>query len=353
MPHQILLFLLFFPFFISFFFNKSNGTNSTSLSAYCYSSKCGDLEVKYPFWIQNNITAIQYCDYQGFGLECLPSSISGKQNLILHLPNDDFYVKNISYTNYTLTLVDIDVTTNLTCPRARHNFTLEGLPLLDYSMQDLNLTFYFNCTNFVPSLTSAYALDCLRSGGNSSYVSLETNTTNFDWLKVCEDKVVATVFEREINGMNNIWASMFAYAMNDGFVLDWHTGIDCAKCELSEGHCGYNNNTKDFLCFCSDGTIKYDQCKGELEEFRSNGSFSLKGMLNEGPDLEYNIDSTDCVACVSSDGLSSSGPSGTNSTSPTCLCIDGTGHFVCASDRAYKNGGRMIMLDVTFFRGRG
>ncbi|KAL3512228.1 hypothetical protein ACH5RR_024945 [Cinchona calisaya] len=265
MPHQPLLFLPFLPLFISFFFSISSG--NTSLSEYCNTSKCGDLEVKYPFYLQSDTTSIQYCGYQGFGLDCSPSNNSD-HHLILHLPNDDFYIKNISYTNYTITLVDIDVTANSTCPRARQNLTLEDLPL-EYSKQDLNLTFYFNCTS--DSLPSAYAVDCLRSGEKMSYVSLETHNYNdFDWFKVCEEKVVATVIEREINnnGINGLWASMFGSALNDGFVLDWHSGIECAKCELSEGHCGYNSNSTEFLCFCTDGTITYDQCKGGKKNLR-------------------------------------------------------------------------------------
>ncbi|XP_027123240.2 LEAF RUST 10 DISEASE-RESISTANCEUS RECEPTOR-LIKE PROTEIN KINASE-like 1.2 isoform X1 [Coffea arabica] len=263
MPHQPLLFLPLLPFFISFVFMKScAGNNNSSIWPHCPASKCGNIEVKYPFWIKSNDTAIQYCGYEGFGLDCTPSSVPGNYNLTLHLPPVDFHVQNINYADYKLTLVDADATTNLSCPRPRHNLTLEDLPL-NYTTQDLNLTFYFNCT--VARLPfSAYPVDCLKSGGNMSFVSLETGTNSDpDWFKFCEEKVVVTVTKEEIEGVinwnaNGIWESTFA-----GFVLDWYSGFECAGCENSGGRCGHNNTTtEEFLCFCNDGTITHDHCKG-------------------------------------------------------------------------------------------
>ncbi|XP_027167985.1 LEAF RUST 10 DISEASE-RESISTANCE LOCUS RECEPTOR-LIKE PROTEIN KINASE-like 1.2 [Coffea eugenioides] len=274
MPHQPLLLLHLLPFFISFFFMKSSaGNNNSSISALCKGSKCGSIEVKYPFWIKSNATAIQYCGYEGFGLDCTPSSVPGNYNLTLHLPPVDFHVQSINYTDYKLTLVDADVTTNLSCPRPRNNLTLVDLPL-NYSTQDLNLTFYFNCTR--PRLPfSAYPVDCLKSGGNMSFFSLEAGTTSDpDWFKFCEEKVVVTVTEGEIEGMiNGKDNNIIRNSLFSGFVLDWYRGFECAGCENSGGGCGHNNSTKEFLCFCNDGTITHDHCKGTLHFFESNEKF--------------------------------------------------------------------------------
>lgn len=96
-----------------------------------------------------------------------------------------------------------------------------------------------------------------------SYVSPEADH-DFNWFKVCEEKVIATVIGRDFSGSEGIWATMFGAAMDAGFVLDWYSGIECGKCELSGGHCGYNNTEdEEFLCFCKDGSIKPDHCKGK------------------------------------------------------------------------------------------
>lgn len=71
----------------------------------------------------------------------------------------------------------------------------------------------------------------------------------------------------------------------------------------------------------------------ELEQFRSNTSVSLQELLNQGFDLEYNIDIIACLACERSSGLCWSG---TNSTSPTCLCPDGNHQFICSGDRGVR-----------------
>ena len=177
---------------------------------------------------------------------------------VLELPGDRYYVKDINYDDYTLTLVDIDVT-NQTCPRARHNVSLETLPL-KYSSMDLNLSFYFNCTPYPPSVRS---IQCLNIGSNRSYVFVENHeTAGFDWSKNCEKKVVVTVIQTEINIVDLI--DWFGRAMNYGFVLDWGKVKDCVTCENSGGYCGYNATAEEFLCFCTDGSTHRNSCKGML-----------------------------------------------------------------------------------------
>ena len=249
---QFLSYLLILFFF---FFINSLGTNSSPL---CQTHYCGNVNISYPFWVYNEIASDQqYCGYPGFGVMCKNSEA------VIELPGDRNYsVKDINYTGHTLTLVDIDVTTNQTCPRPRHNVSLETLPL-KYSLMDLNLSFYFNCTSNPPITVPSNSIPCLNIGSNRSYVFVENHeTVGFDWSKNCEKKVVVTVIQTEINIVDLI--DWFGRAMNNGSVLDWGKVKDCVTCENSGGYCGYNATAEEFLCICKDGSTHSNSCKGTL-----------------------------------------------------------------------------------------
>ena len=178
---QFLSYLLILSFF--FFFINSLGTNSTPL---CLPQYCGEDIIRYPFWVRSESSSDQqYCGYPGFGVRC------ENDKAVLGLPGDRNYsVKDINYTNHTLTLVDIDVTTNQRCPRPRQNFSLETLPL-NYSSMDSNLSFYSNCS-FYPQTVPV--IPCLNISSYRSYVFVENHeTVGYDWSKNCEEKVVVTV----------------------------------------------------------------------------------------------------------------------------------------------------------------
>jgi hypothetical protein len=129
---QPLLFII-----LSLFFLNSLATNSTSLSPLCAPHHCSDVLISYPFWLHgDNATSDEsYCGDKGFGLTC-PSA---GEKPILALPDDTYYVEEINYTQYGLTLVSIDAASQ-PCPRVRHNITLGTLPL-NFSGGDLKLSF--------------------------------------------------------------------------------------------------------------------------------------------------------------------------------------------------------------------
>jgi hypothetical protein len=186
-PPSLLLLIL------SLFFLNSLPTNSTSFSPLCDPHHCGDVLISYPFWLpgENATSDESYCGYKGFGLTCS----SAGEKPVFALPDNTYYVKEIHYAQYTLTLVDIDAA-NQSCPRVRHNVTLGTLPL-NFSGGDLNLSFYFNCSpSYTTPLPVPY-IGCLGGSfkGKRSFVFVEGEETaeGFEWASVCEEKVVATV----------------------------------------------------------------------------------------------------------------------------------------------------------------
>ncbi|KAK4781807.1 hypothetical protein SAY86_015909 [Trapa natans] len=255
LPSYLLLFTLFVFF---------HGVES-SFSSSCSDVVCYGVRIKYPFWIikddgattnrGNNTTGSNItCGYQGFGLSCA----SNKTYPILTLPTDSYYVKDINYTSSILTLIDIDVV-GQSCPRARHNLSIDTLPL-EYHSDDVNITFYFNCSNDIVSyLPPVSPISCLGKYNNrTSYGVLEGSAAaeEYNWTEMrCDEVVVATVKETEVSETDLI--GQFARAMNSGFVLEWNATKDCGACEFTHGRCGFNGSTGQFLCFCDNGSHTY------------------------------------------------------------------------------------------------
>ncbi|XP_035542026.1 LEAF RUST 10 DISEASE-RESISTANCE LOCUS RECEPTOR-LIKE PROTEIN KINASE-like 1.2 isoform X2 [Juglans regia] len=260
--------LTIFLVFLSLFFTNSSATDPSSSPTTCRPSQstCGNVTIRYPFWLQgnnSNTTANNsYCGYRGFGLTC---SDAGDEPAVLSLPSDTYYVKDINYTAHTLTLADIDATNQL-CPRARHNVTLQTLPLNFSAEYDLNLSFYFNCSKYPPFLP---AIACLEHQLMRSFVFVEgtERMEGFElWSEItCEEKVVATVMRSGIE-ISNLTRG-FGGAMNNGFVLDWGVIANCSTCERSSGYCGYNETAGELLCFCNNGSIRRGRCKDQKKDW--------------------------------------------------------------------------------------
>lgn len=237
------------------FFTHSSGTNNTTAICPTYQCKNGP-KISYPFWLSQGSPPDQYCGYHDLGLICLDHGDTIFAPLGLY-----YYVKDIDYENRSLKLVDFD-TVNQTCPRALHNVPLGNLPLT-HSPLNLNLPFYYNCSNYPSEYNDVSSIECLKSGANESFV-FETENANegFDWSGNCAEKVVVTVMKDQVTSEGLV--NEFAGAMSEGFVLDWQTASNCAECEASGGLCGYNNTRKELLCFCKDGSTRTNDCKGTL-----------------------------------------------------------------------------------------
>ncbi|KAG5572368.1 hypothetical protein H5410_062134 [Solanum commersonii] len=241
---------LFFISLLLLFIINSSRADNTATFGYCPSSVCDNgLNISYPFWRLDNYnsTSPQYCGYRGFGINC------SQTDSIFYIFDDSFNVMKNDYNYSSLTLVDIDALDNSGCPRVHHNLTLNDDLPLEYSMLDLYLNFYYNCTHS-PTSYFVHPLDCLNSSGNKSYYAEEED---FDWYRICEKKVVVPVTRP---GSGDGLTRGVGAGMREGFLLHWVNATECVECEASDGRCGYNNSTQESLCFCKDGTIKFDYC---------------------------------------------------------------------------------------------
>nr|DAD31859.1 TPA_asm: hypothetical protein HUJ06_010710 [Nelumbo nucifera] len=242
---------------------QTNSDTVNSSSVVCRSFyMCGSVNISYPFWYQNDSLSISdtdYCGYPGFGLSCSIAA-GGIYKTVLRLPKDTYHVTNINYAHQTLTLVDADVTINESCPKVRHNITLNTVPELHYSKYALNLSCFYNCSSIPSDFYSYYSgnrLSCLANHANQqSFVFQEGKVPRgFDWYKNCEEHVVTTVISPNSVLINRINRLLLA-----GFELYWGRIKDCFVCENSGGRCLYKK--KELLCFCKNGTQRTESCSG-------------------------------------------------------------------------------------------
>ncbi|GJT80684.1 kinase-like domain-containing protein [Tanacetum coccineum] len=247
-----------------FFFITTIAAAVTNISDFpnCLPIDCNGLTISYPFWKMENepSTTAQYCGYEGLGINC--STIDGQDRPMMYFGGDSYYVRKL--TNTSITLVDYDVSSvssvQTTCPRVNHGIELETLPL-NFTSNNLNLSFHFNCTT-IPSF--ATVIPCLKNEGTkrSCVNVIHPDAPDFDWGQTCDDKVVTTVLDIFGSPDPRRLETELARALRTGFELNWRITTDeCYKCEESDGLCGYNNST-GFMCFCSGNTSTKDDCKG-------------------------------------------------------------------------------------------
>ncbi|PWA66372.1 protein kinase-like domain-containing protein [Artemisia annua] len=247
------------------FFITTIAAAQTNISAFknCAPSDCKGLNISYPFWKIDDQTRSQYCGYEGLGINCSSSTISGEDRPMMYFGGNSYYVRNL--TNTSVTLVDDDVFSIFPvqneCSRVKHRIQLERPPL-DFMSNTVNLSFHFNCTGVIPDF--ATEIRCLNRGPKRSCVNvMHPGTENYDWRELaCDDEVVTTVLDLELFLSNNLLNTRVIEALGTGFELSWRTTTDdCNKCEESDGACGHNNST-GFMCFCANGTWTRNDCKG-------------------------------------------------------------------------------------------
>ncbi|CAI9299816.1 unnamed protein product [Lactuca saligna] len=265
---DLLLPLSLYLFLSLLFFISIDAQSSNSVYPNCPSYNCGNINISYPFWRIGSETSTQFCGYPGFGINC---SNNGDQRdiPIINLEYESYYIQNITYGTRSIILQDYDVFTAVHCPRMNHNITIKSLPFI-FSDQNVNLSIHFNC-NGVPHF--AHEIPCLSSRTNKSCVnSVHSEPADFNWdAYSCDDNVIVTTVLDVFRSINELGIE-FIRALRGGFELRWWEIEDCEMCENSDGRCGYNNDTREFMCFCSGGTTKTGQCK--------NGTCKLNPTFN-------------------------------------------------------------------------
>ncbi|KAL3748816.1 hypothetical protein ACJRO7_009970 [Eucalyptus globulus] len=181
----------------------------------CVPLNCGyGANISYPFWISGKQES--YCGYPNF-------QITSKIHTLAYFLGHEFIIKEISYTNHSILLVDALVYHD-TCGAPPRNINLESTPLI-LSSTNADFFFYYNCTSPPPDFT--YLVDCASNSTHHSFAYFPEEVSQEIYLYYA--------------------VSTCDYAIS----VPVYTAFNCSDCEGSEGWCGFEND--DFVCFCQDG----------------------------------------------------------------------------------------------------
>ncbi|KAJ4750262.1 kinase-like protein [Rhynchospora pubera] len=236
-----------------------HGTYSATPNPCSSSYQCGDITVEYPFSFSDSYTPDSpknspYCGYPSLRIYCYDN-----ENPLLFLSSYNYTVTNISYTAYTISLVDTDILLqDSPSPKVRHNVSLTPNTSLNYTEQVVNLTFFINCSTFGASYNK-YESPAIGTPGKYSYVFPTASIPPdkyYEWIDKCDQVVVAPALGPLLQPLWNLSTS-YGSVLLAGFQLEWSDpSEDCLRCEERGGQCGYNvtsSSTYIPTCFCTDG----------------------------------------------------------------------------------------------------
>jgi hypothetical protein len=213
------------------------GVASSPAPAGCPNYACGNVAVRYPFWVGNDTGA--HCGYTGFGLECRHGTP------VLRLPSGEYGITSISYgSTPAISAFDIALL-NATCPdvAGRSLHLLPGSPPpLSLTARNTNVSFLLNCTFTFRGVSRGHLIPCLldRHNVTFSFYIPDGWLPPHEQARLCQEVVTMPVL-----GIGDD----VLLALRAGFELTWApaAGGPCRSCEQAGGFCGQRRG--QFNCF--------------------------------------------------------------------------------------------------------
>ncbi|KAM3346361.1 hypothetical protein ACQJBY_020748 [Aegilops geniculata] len=219
-------------------------------AAACSPKRCGDLNVTYPFWLEEK--GQPPCGSPSFQLNC-----NGSQALLTRSMFGAYQVVQVFAENSSFLAVDKNLPLDDGCPRFWFNISLGlGLSPFVISKKNKELLVLDNCTK---QQVTPPGFNRTRCANESFYRLGEEYGTHLDSRgdlpPACRLSVVPVLGFPGGDG--------YVPSMRQGFLLEWTVpSDDCPKCEASGGQCRYANDGTGFSCHCS-GDVYPEKC-GEL-----------------------------------------------------------------------------------------
>ncbi|TVU22035.1 hypothetical protein EJB05_31711, partial [Eragrostis curvula] len=248
MSPAILLLLLLLPLIASFL------SLHDTVHADCKPATCGNLTVKYPFWLGGiNNKSSSPCGHPAFQVSCTNggtvASLKGSASAL--------HIRSVDYDNNCFVAIHTRVADgdDGVC-RTDLNISDSIVPSpFTYRRRNRALFFLYNCNGTDPlgpeyvnatSNCSAPIYAYLGGSFGRDTPSLPaTGRCTFTYFPVMESEG------------ENLTAANFARLLKDGFVLEWQTARngDCPACVKSGGECRYGNDTAAFACLCTGSKV--------------------------------------------------------------------------------------------------
>ncbi|VAH55941.1 unnamed protein product [Triticum turgidum subsp. durum] len=217
-------------------------------AAACSPKKCGDLNISYPFWLEE--PGRPPCGSPSFQLNC-----NGSQALLSRSILGAYQVVQVFAENSSFLAVDRNLPLHDGCPKFWFNISLGlGLSPFVISKRNKELLVLDKCTEQKVTPPGFNRTGC----ANESFIRLggEYGSHREPVLPACRLSVVPVL---GFPGGDD-----YVRSMKQGFLLEWTVPSDnCPKCEASGGQCRYANDGTGFSCHCS-GDVYPEMCVGSL-----------------------------------------------------------------------------------------
>lgn len=224
---------------------------SCVLSAYEHHRRCSQPfncgyqgGLLYPFWIPGR----KDCGHPDFELDC------SRRVAELILSSVKYRILEVNYDSRMVRLARSDYIDNL-CPPNPPNAPFFK-SLLPFAPDTELITTYYACQNlssfsYFPKVTE---LVCMheKEGRTNYYVTRNISSLLLDdnngllFDKLRENCTVSG------SALNTLREDNLTEILEQGFELGLNQ--DCTMCIESKGACGYNQTSREFVCYCNDGT---------------------------------------------------------------------------------------------------
>ncbi|KAK6279793.1 hypothetical protein POUND7_020060 [Theobroma cacao] len=238
---------------------KSAFANDGNYSSCSTRFRCGNIDTGYPFW---GLERPEDCGYPGFWLNC---SDDVPEITIMSVT---YQVLDIESGTRNLRLARTDYSEDV-CVQYLRNTTLTT-GVFEYNSNTQNMTLYYGCRPLanIPTLpkglSSQFQCEINETGNVGYYVTRNITESSFGELAnlistslgSCNDSVTVPVLKSEVEVVeDNRTTESLIKALKVGFELRWFANDSfCDSCIGSGGQCGYNQDSREFLCYCSGGS---------------------------------------------------------------------------------------------------
>jgi len=222
------------------------------VSADCEPATCGNLTLRYPFWLGSGNQTEAPCGYPAFEVWC------GDGGSVASLKGSSIHVLAIDYGNSSFLASHSRVAAGRdgVCGTDFNMSVSIALSPFTISPRNRALCFLYNCNGTAPSgpgfvnATSTCDAPIYAYLGGAYYwdrpPAIATGRCALSYIPVLGQEAATMT------------AANYSRLLRDGFVLEWEAaGVgDCAACRAGGGRCRYDNALR---CLCPAGAT----CTGE------------------------------------------------------------------------------------------
>ncbi|CAO2160971.1 unnamed protein product [Urochloa humidicola] len=213
-------------------------------SADCEPATCGNLTLRYPFWLGTMNQTSSPCGHPDFEVWC-----SGDDGSVASLKGSTLHVLAINYTSNSFIASHTRVATgdDGVCHTDLNMSITIALSPFKISSSNRALCFLYNCNGTEPrgheyvNATSNCGAPIYAYLGGAYYwdrpPAIATGGCKYSYIPVLGSEAAAA-------------RANYSRLLKDGFVLEWEdAGVgDCKACNASGGQCRYDNAAAAFRC---------------------------------------------------------------------------------------------------------